>query len=310
MEFVTDAATIRFWGVRGSIPSPGPDTVYFGGNTSCVEVRTQGQILILDAGTGIRGLGRALQAEFKNQPIEAALLISHTHWDHIQGFPFFTPAYNARNKITIFGYEGARQGLQSALSVQMDSPYFPIALDQMPARVNITELKNFRFKIGPVLVEAQFLNHPGVCTGYRIHTPGGAICYLPDVELYPRHLLCGPKKPGKELRWEHVTGLDDKILGFIQNAEVVIMDSQYTAQEYALHVGWGHSCVDDCIEAAAQANVLQFFLFHHDPDRTDEQVDAMLDHARQVAVRQFSPITIEAAREGASVVLEPHSVTA
>jgi phosphoribosyl 1,2-cyclic phosphodiesterase len=285
------------------------DTVYYGGNTSCVEVRTQGQIIILDAGTGIRGLGRALQAEFQGRRIEAALLISHTHWDHIQGFPFFGPAYQAGNEIRIFGYEGARRGLQSALSVQMDSPYFPIALERIPARLAITELKSFQFKIGEVLVEAQFLNHPGVCTGYRIHTPGGDICYLPDVELCPRHLLHSRGWAGVESKWEHEGGLDERLVDFIQNAAVVIMDSQYTAAEYERHAGWGHSCVDDCVEAVARANVRRFFLFHHDPDRTDEQLDAMLDQARRHARKQFAPVVIDAAREGVSVVLEPSPAT-
>ena len=123
---------LKFWGVRGSIPTPGPETVYYGGNTSCVEVRVGGEIIILDSGSGIRPLGRALAAEFQDRPIHLSLLITHTHWDHIQGFPFFMPAYNPRNRITMVGFEGARQGLQSTLSSQMESPYFPISMHQMP----------------------------------------------------------------------------------------------------------------------------------------------------------------------------------
>src|ERR1700760_1773379 len=135
------ANRFKFWGVRGSIPTPGPDTVHYGGNTSCIEVRADDEIIILDAGTGIRPLGLALVEEFKEKPLNITLLISHTHWDHIQGFPFFLPAYNASNKLRILGYEGARAGLATTFAGQMESPYFPIALQQMPGHIMINELK-------------------------------------------------------------------------------------------------------------------------------------------------------------------------
>ena len=146
---VSDQNTVvKFWGVRGSIPTPGQSTVFFGGNTSCVEVRADGEIIILDAGSGIRLLGESLAAEFQGQPIEMTLLITHTHWDHIQGFPFFLPAYDARNRVHILGYEGARDGLAATLAGQMESPYFPIALKQMPGNIVIEELKEMNFKVG------------------------------------------------------------------------------------------------------------------------------------------------------------------
>ena len=145
---------VRFWGVRGSIPTPGPTTVHFGGNTSCVEVRADGELIILDAGSGIRPLGHALADEYGTEPINLTLLVSHTHWDHIQGFPFFLPAYNPKNQVRILGYEGARAGLAATLAGQMESPYFPIALKQMPGNIVIEEQKEMQFAVGRVGVEA------------------------------------------------------------------------------------------------------------------------------------------------------------
>src|SRR3989442_1967660 len=145
-------ARVTFWGVRGSIPTPGPGTVHYGGNTSCVEVRAAGQIVILDAGTGLRLLGRQLAEEFDGQPLGLTLLLTHTHWDHIQGLPFFLPVYQPQNHLRILGYEGARHGLANILTSQMESPFFPIGLKEVPANVKIEELKETSFNIGPVRV--------------------------------------------------------------------------------------------------------------------------------------------------------------
>src|SRR5258707_11881391 len=166
---------LKFWGVRGSIPTPGPTTVEYGGNTSCVEVRADGQIIILDAGTGLRLLGDGLIAEFGNQPLELTLLLTHTHWDHIQGLPFFSPVYKPQNHLRILGYEGARHGLDNILTGQMESPFFPIGLGEGPANVRIEELKDFSFNVGKVRVQACFPNYPGICVGYRLVTSAGSI---------------------------------------------------------------------------------------------------------------------------------------
>ncbi len=283
---------LKFWGVRGSIPSPGPETVQIGGNTSCVELRVNGEILILDAGSGIRRLGQALAREFKDQPMALNWLITHTHWDHIQGFPFFIPAYNPRNKIQIYGYEGARQGLQRTLSAQMESPYFPISMQQMPGHISIREVKSMAFRVNTVPVRAHFVNHPGVCAGYRITTPGGDVSFVPDVELL--------RQPNGDLE---ANEKNRKLLQFVQGSEVLILDSQYDAAEYSTHVGWGHSCVEDSIMLAVKAGVKKLFLFHHDPDHHDKKIKEMVKQARKLAAKHKSPIVIEAAREGLELFL-------
>jgi phosphoribosyl 1,2-cyclic phosphodiesterase len=300
-------ARLKFWGVRGSIPSPGPETVFYGGNTSCVEVRVGPDIIVLDAGSGLRRLGLALIEEFKDRPMQLNLLITHTHWDHIQGFPFFLPAYNPKNNVTIYGFEGASQGLQSTLSSQMESPYFPISMQEMPGHIAIRELRDLNFNVNKVPVRAQFLNHPGICTGYRLLTPGGSISYLPDIELYHR----------LRHRWNTETNLmpneereatppeDHDLVEFIRDSDVLIMDSQYDAAEYEKHIGWGHSCVEDSVAFALQAKVKRLFLFHHDPDHTDEQISRMVARARQMVARRHSSLIIEAAREGYELILAP-----
>jgi phosphoribosyl 1,2-cyclic phosphodiesterase len=298
---------LKFWGVRGSIPTPGTDTVHYGGNTSCVEVRVGGEIIILDSGSGIRKLGLSLAKEFKGRPIHLSVLITHTHWDHIQGFPFFLPAYDPKNQVTIVGFEGARQGLQSTLSSQMESPYFPISMQQMPGNISIQEVKGLEFKVGTVPVSAQFLNHPGACTGYRLDTPGGAISYLPDVELFQR-LRASAEVETAFVQLEDrqfANEQDRKVVEFIKDSEVLILDAQYNASEYPQHTGWGHSCAEDAVAFALKARVKRLFLFHHDPDHDDEEISRMVARARQMVSRRGSPLIVEAAREGLELVLDP-----
>ena len=298
---------IKFWGVRGSIPTPGPSTVQYGGNTSCVEVRADGEIIILDAGSGIRPLGLALAQEFKDQPINPTVLITHTHWDHIQGFPFFVPAYNPQNRVRILGYEGARKGLYSTLTSQMESPYFPVSMQLMPGNIDVTELREHEFSIGKVRVETAFVNHPGVCVGYRLFTSGGSIAYLPDNEPFQRmRLHAGGQQSSDHLEaLKYASDQDQKVIEFLKEADVLIIDSQYDDAEYQSHVGWGHGCVDDIIALALFAKVKQLFLFHHDPDHDDAQVSKMLDWARQLVAFYGETLSVEAAREGLEYVLRP-----
>jgi phosphoribosyl 1,2-cyclic phosphodiesterase/CheY-like chemotaxis protein len=291
---------LRFWGVRGSIPTPGPLTVQFGGNTSCVEVRADGEIIVLDAGSGIRGLGLALAKEFGDQPIKTTLLISHTHWDHIQGFPFFVPAYNPENKVRIVGYEGSRKGLVGSLSTQMESPYFPVSLRQMPSNINVTEMKELEFSIGRVKVQAAFANHPGVTVGYRLFTSAGSIVYLPDHEPYQRLRCHDSDKRGLSPveMLKYASDQDQRIIEWIMDAEVLIIDAQYDDAEYQTHAGWGHGCVDDVVALALSARVKQLFLFHHDPDHDDSQIFRMEAWARQLVSFANENLAVSAACEG------------
>jgi phosphoribosyl 1,2-cyclic phosphodiesterase len=296
---------VKFWGVRGSIASPGPETVNYGGNTSCIEVRVGGEIVILDAGTGIRKLGLALGAEFKDRPINLNLLITHTHWDHIQGFPFFPPAYEPHNAVTIYGYEGAKLGLQSTLTSQMENPYFPISLRQMPGHIVIRELKEMSFQLGSIAVKAHLVNHPGFCVGYRLFTPGGSISYLPDVELFQQARTRCKDLSGAARRQAFATvpEEDRATLEFIRDSDVLILDSQYDDAEHQERIGWGHSCFEDSVTFAMEGGVRRLFMFHHDPDHTDEKISRMAALAREMAQRSHSPLIIEAAREGCEVTL-------
>ncbi|MFN7139014.1 MAG: response regulator [Limisphaerales bacterium] len=305
MQRRNQPARLKFWGVRGSIPTPGGETVFYGGNTACVEVRSDGEIIILDAGTGIRPLGLSLLEEHKERAMEVTLLITHTHWDHIQGFPFFLPVYNPKHKIRVLGFEGARQGLESTLFAQMESPYFPVSLREISDHISVQELKEKDFKVGPVRVQAELVNHPGICSGYRIHTSGGSICYLPDIELFqPQRAQNSVHQGEKSAEEKFAVERDEKLVEFIRDAEVLIIDAQYDATEYATHVGWGHSCVDDSVRLAIRANVKRVFLFHHDPAHNDEQISRMVAHARELVRREGSHLIVEAAREGFELVLE------
>jgi phosphoribosyl 1,2-cyclic phosphodiesterase/CheY-like chemotaxis protein len=292
--------SLRFWGVRGSIPTPGPTTIVYGGNTSCIEVRADGELIVLDAGSGIRPLGMQLAAEFKGKALNLTLLISHTHWDHIQGFPFFAPAYNPKNQIRVLAYEGAQKGLEATLSSQMESPYFPIAMREMPGNIDIQELKDMTFHIGSVKVHATFLNHPGVCAGYRLYTNSGSIAYLPDHEPFQRFRAHsnGKNGPASEEAQQFARQCDQKLIDFIRDADVVVLDSQYEEHEYATHVGWGHSCVDDSVALAASASAKRLILFHHDPTHDDAQIARMVSRAQSLAEKLGSTMQIEAAREG------------
>lgn len=297
------SALVRFWGVRGSIPSPGPNTVRYGGNTACVEVRADGEIIILDSGTGIRPLGLALAAEFQGRPLQITLLITHSHWDHVQGFPFFLPAYDSNNKLRILGFEGAREGLAGIFSGQMESPYFPIGLGQLPGHIAFEELRSMEFPIGKVRAQAAFMNHPGVAVGYRLNTSAGAIAYLPDNEPFYRMRTHKSDEPPTAETVAYAKGEDDKIIRFIQGVDMLILDSQYDAEEYETHIGWGHGCVDDAVELAMRAGVKKLFLFHHDPAHDDAKIDQMLAHARSLVVRAGGQLIVEAASEGFSCEL-------
>jgi len=298
------SARIRFWGVRGSIPVPGKSTVRYGGNTSCVEVRADGEIIILDAGSGIRLLGLALDKEFGPRSMKLTLLISHTHWDHIQGLPFFSPAYNQKNLIRVLGYEGARAGLAKILASQMETPFFPVSLRELPSHLAIEELKEMDFQVGKVEVRSKFANHPGICAGYRLSTSSGSIAYFPDNEPYEPlklHLASRDRISQEEAR-DFAIAERTKMVEFLQGCDFAIMDTQYTDEEYTDHIGWGHSSLSSVVSLALDANVGRLLLFHHDPNHDDEIIDKMVERARALVAKSGKPLEVEAAREGAEIL--------
>lgn len=302
----TGPTVVRFWGVRGSIPTPGLRTAIFGGNTSCVEVRVGDQVFVLDAGSGIRALGQSLMREFRDKPLNITMLVTHTHWDHIQGFPFFIPAYNPKVNVRIVGYEGAVHGLRGALFEQMQSAFFPIGLDQMASHVTFEELSDMESDLGAAKVRTIFANHPGICLGYRLRTPAGDVVYMPDHEAYERHEIERQKLAGETSPpgLEYARLQDEKVIEFIREADVVIGDTQYDSVEYPSRLGWGHTCADDAVELAMRAGVKHLFLFHHDPDHHDEKMKAMIAHAKEKVAAAGSPMVVSAAREGTELVLE------
>ncbi len=290
--------TVRFWGVRGSIPTPGPTTIEYGGNTSCVEVRCGGETVILDAGTGIRSLGAKLVAESIDRPLSLTILLTHTHWDHIQGFPFFQPAYLAKNRIRVIGAKGAKRGLASVLNSQMESPFFPVGLKDLPSSLSIEELKKEPFSLGPITVSSIRVNHPGRCVGYRLFTPYGSVGYFPDNELASRLPASVP-----------VRLADRQFANFIRQCDVLIVDTQYDESEYPAHAGWGHGCLDDVIRVCARSKVKRCYLFHHDPNHSDGRIRAMLQHARRLARTFGTGMIVEAAREGDEIVMREPATT-
>jgi phosphoribosyl 1,2-cyclic phosphodiesterase len=250
------ALTVRFWGVRGSIACPSPAYVGFGGNTSCVEVRVAGRILILDAGTGVRPLGKLLRRE---GVAAADILFSHTHWDHVNGFPFFAPAFEPDHAFHVFaGHLAEEGGIREAIAGHMHEPMFPVPLEVMKARLTFTDFRaGETLDLGPgVRARTARLNHPNGATAYRIEHAGRSVCYVTDTE--------------------HVPGRpDENVLGLIAGADLVIYDSTYTDAELPAKVGWGHSTWQEGLRLVRRAGAKRLVVFHHDPDHDDDVMTAI-----------------------------------
>lgn len=247
---------VRFWGVRGSVPTPGPATAKVGGNTSCVEITHGDDRIILDAGTGIRELGATLQGA-----VNTSLLLSHLHWDHIQGFPFFAPVFRKDTKLTIYG-NSESGSIRDALHSQMAPPTFPVPMDQLPSQIEYKQVSTGSTQmIGGFRVTAARLNHPNSVLAYRIECDHCSVVYATDTEHYEDRI-------------------DETLVQLAANADMLIYDSMYTEDEYAgkgsmSRKGWGHSTWAEGVKIAKAANVGRLVLFHHDPGRTDEQVEAL-----------------------------------
>ena len=304
-------ARIKFWGTRGSIAVPGPETLRYGGNTACVELRADGEIIVLDAGSGIRPLGIALDREFQARPIRLALLITHAHWDHIQGFPFFKPAYDSKNEIRIFGFDGAGATFREIMTEPMKSPFFPITMRELSARTDINKLNEMKFSLGKLDIHAAFVNHPGVCVGYRIFTSSGSVAFLPDHEPYEFFLHSAR---GKQLSPEEAKEIAAEqraeLVQFLRGSDILILDSQYTDQEYETHIGWGHGSISSAVGLAVEAEAQTLLLFHHDPSHNDEMVGTMVESARELAMKSGSHLEIIGAQEGSEVLIEAKKIAA
>ncbi|NCS53278.1 MAG: MBL fold metallo-hydrolase [Microcystis aeruginosa G13-05] len=274
---------IKFWGVRGSIPCPGSETVRYGGNTSCVEMQVGRERLIFDGGTGLRVLGQSLMAE---SPAKAHLCFTHSHWDHIQGFPFFIPGFIRGNTFKIYGVPSPNGAtIKQKLQDQMLHPNFPVPLQIMRADLEFYDLEmGETLHCGNVTVETRPLNHPGDAVGYRVNWQGLSAAYITDTEHFPDRL-------------------DDNVLALARQADVMIIDATYTDEEYNdpkySKVGWGHSTWQQAVKIAKTAQVKQLVLFHHDPAHNDDFLDCIGEQ-----VRKIFPETI-LAREGLSIELRP-----
>ncbi len=270
---------LRFWGTRGSIATPGPSTVRYGGNTACVEARGPGgELVVFDAGTGLRELGNHLHQErLDGEPLLVHLLISHLHWDHIQGLPFFRPAYDPRTRLTIYG-PAQRRSLRDLLGLGLDDPFFPVDLDALPAQPTIRELRDAEsFELGSLRIRTAPLQHPSPCLGFRIEAGRRAIVYATDTE----DAFSDRKNPVADLA---------------AGADLLIHDAQYLDADR--RPGWGHSTVEAAIDVALAAKVRTLVLYHHDPDRGDDALDAIGVLAQAMVARKAATLRVIVAREG------------
>lgn len=304
---------IRFWGVRGSIPCPGPDTVNYGGNTACIELRfgDEDRLIIIDAGSGIRALGNfMMQHDLPKGPIDTSIFLTHTHWDHIMGFPFFTPIYIPNSKLNIYGpvtYED--EGLDKIVGSQLSYRYFPVKHSELAAEITYHPLKELSMDMGDgIQVTTKYLNHPILCLGYRFEHEGKTFCTVYDTEPFLNVFPTDPNDPSYDPDAAEEGEIaakeeNEKILRFIEGADVVVHDTQYTHEEYLdSKLGWGHTPFEFAINSAHKANVKKIVLFHHDPMRTDKQL-ALLEEQYRGAIGGKSSLDIEVAREGLEIDL-------
>jgi phosphoribosyl 1,2-cyclic phosphodiesterase len=292
---------VRFWGVRGSIPSPGSNTQLYGGNTACVELRVgaEERIIIIDAGSGIRPLGNFLMArDLPRGPIKAEIFLSHTHWDHIMGYPFFTPIYIPGTKLKVYGPVSFEEDpLEEVVGGQMKYRYFPVNLGELASEIEYVRLKETpEIDLGGgLLLATKLLNHPITALGYRFVYNGKVVCTCYDTEPFRNLFITDPKNPdydeamafeGEEVAIEQNLAVEQ----FFAGADLLIHDAQYTAAEYGARVNWGHTPMEYAIAAANRAGVKKLALFHHDPDRSD------------AALEEFSKVYCQPGKFGATEV--------
>jgi phosphoribosyl 1,2-cyclic phosphodiesterase len=282
---------VRVWGARGSIPTPGPETWRYGGNTSCVQVAlNDGSTLVLDAGTGIRPLGLRMPAP--DRPLH--ILLTHLHLDHIQGLMFFAPMFNPDAEVVIWGPRAAEAPLRERIARYLSAPLTPVEVRELPCDVSFRECEATQWRIGSATVSAASVTHRGPTLGYRIEEDGAALAYIPDHEP-------GLGTPLDSLEDEWISGLE-----IARNADVLIHDAQYADEEYPLHLGWGHSAVSDALRFARRAKVSKLVAFHHDPLHSDDDMDGLANTARrQWAALGGQPGALEFATESTQIPVQP-----
>ena len=291
---------VRFWGTRGSLAKPGPTTLRYGGNTSCVELRSaDSTLIVLDCGTGAHGLGQHLMTGGEPS-CDGHLMITHTHWDHIQGFPFFAPLFAAGNTWDIYAPGAIGQQLERALAGQMEYQYFPVTLAQLGATTRYHDLAEGCFTVGGVRVVTQYLNHPALALGYRLEVGGVAVVYSVDHEPHAPD-PAARRTDGPPLHHE-----DRRHVEFLAGADLVIHDAQYTLEEYPQKKGWGHTAAEWAVDYAVAAGAQRLALFHHDPLRSDEALDRLVEICRRRAGAAGSGLQVFAAAEGEEVRLVEH----
>ena len=270
---------VKFWGVRGSTPTPQMENMRYGGNTSCVEVRINGQIYVFDCGTGFRNLGKQLSTEFADKPIYAHVFISHFHWDHIQGIPFFSPLYENPENYFFFHSSSRTRGLQRAIEEQMADPYFPVDMSEMAAHRNFYDIEEDKITFDDCVITSLWLNHPQGCLGFRIESEEGTLVYATDNE------------PGHPL-------FDKNVRKLAEGADLLIYDAQYLPEEYeAKKRGWGHSHWREAVNIVMESGAKELVLFHHDPDHSDSCIDSIVQEASNYYPK------VRAAAEGMEIQL-------
>ena len=278
--------TVDFWGVRGSVPSPGPTTTRYGGNTSCVSITADKKILILDAGTGIRNLGSAIIGQ---PELEIFVIVTHSHWDHIQGFPFFTPIYQPNRPVYMFPTLHKKNVVLASLIDQMDGAHFPVTPDQVPSNFNFVTENPLEFlESNGFHLEMVPMNHPGKAFGYKITIEDKIICYFTDNEIDP------PYAKSIEL---------DELTEQCRNADILIHDAQYIEADMPLKHGWGHSLISQVTELGKSAGVKNLVYYHHDPERTDDMLDKELEKAAKTLKERESSVQPYFAYEGLKLAL-------
>jgi CheY-like chemotaxis protein len=291
-EILSSTVKVTYWGVHGTLPTPGQAFTRYGGNTPCVSVEVGGEPLyVFDCGSGIKRLSDQVMATAAGQRFSARIFVSHTHWDHINTVPFFAPLYIRGNQIEIFGPYQGDLTIERAISAQMESVYFPVTTREFGSHLTFRDLREEVLEFGPVRVETMLLSHPGYCLGYKLTARKRTVCYITDNELY------------LESDRRHNPRYVEQLTKFVQGADVLITDTTYRDAEYPAKVDWGHSCVSEVAKLAARAEVKRLHLYHHDVDQTDEIIDLKLKETREALARLGSKVVCEAPAENSSLVL-------